>query len=277
MTCTGEDKSRCLQSMSVADIANAKNIQPSTVLSYLAEAIAAGHAYAWERFGVADSTLHSLGEAAVAFAAEELAAASDSDVVYAAAATSARASNEGSSPALPEAVAIPDGAAALCSCAEAPAGPADAAENADVRCGGSESGTSLLATTNTLPAGPVQGAQAEAAKQGCIEMQPPDQLYGGSEKLTDGAAAVPLGCVPLTASTAACVEDLILQRVSLRPLRERLPFDIDFGVLRLALAHLARLSRRCEEHSTVMLRESAKLSAFPLSGCSGNAMTASVV
>jgi hypothetical protein len=239
--------------MSVADIADAKNIQLSTVLSYLAAAIAAGHAYAWDRFGVADSTLRSIGEAA---------AASDLDAEFATAATSGRASCEGSGPALPEAVALPDGAAAVCGFDEAPAGPADAEENVDVSRGGSDPRTSLLAATNTLAGMPVPGSEAVTTSQGFQVRQLASQRCGPSEIPIDTSAAVPSGCVlptglcaghsaagPLTASTAACIEDLILQRVSLRPLRERLCFDIDFGVLRLALAHLTRLSAQSAEES----------------------------
>jgi hypothetical protein len=52
--------------MPIAAIAALKRIQPSTVQSYLAEAVLYGHAYTWQSFGVSDAALAAVEEAAAA-------------------------------------------------------------------------------------------------------------------------------------------------------------------------------------------------------------------
>ena len=249
----------------MADIAEARNIQPSTVLSYLAEAVAAGRAYAWERFGVADSTLRSVGEAAAAFVAEELDPAGNPDGELARADSTCEDSGPLPAPDQPQAASV--GVAALCGFAEAPAGPADAvlaAAGSNICPAHAVSRTTLLAATNTLPGASLSPAQALTASQGCAETQCVEQQSWASEEVTDEAKAVSAPCgslgtehvqqldaVPTIVVTAACLQDLVTQRVSLRPLRERLSLDIDFGVLRLTLAHLTRLSEQGTKHHCV--------------------------
>ena len=221
------------QGLTVADIAATRNIQETTVLSYLAEAIAAGYPYAWERFEIADSTLAAVRQAACAYAAEQRSTAS---------------------------VEVAADSAAQCGFAEPPAGLCDkeAASGAFQSTGArqEESVVEEAAVTAVTAALAPQLAPAPAVLQPLgrsqsAEQQPcqlspvivdsamdvsAQQCTSCSRTEANGAAGV------LSADAAACIADLVSQRESLRPLKEHLLVDINFGVLRLALAHLLRLS-----------------------------------
>ena len=202
------------------------------MLSYLAEAIAAGYAYAWERFGIADSTLAAVRQAACAYAAEQRAAAS------AEVATDSKT---------PRTVAQP------------PAGSSETEPASEV-CWSTEDqqeGSLLEAAAvvgkNAAPAPDFGSAPAVlqplgcpcAAQQPCLldpvvlnsvmdRSAPPGTAF--SRSVASAADVLP------SANAAACIADLVSQRESLRPLKEHLLVELSFGVLRLALAHLLRLS-----------------------------------
>ena len=219
------------QGLSVADIAATRNIQETTVLSYLAEAIAAGYPYAWERFEVADSTLAAVRQAASAFAAGQSAAAS---------------------------AEIAAGSTTPCSPAEPPAGPCDtdaasqACHSTASRHTGSiaEAAALNLTTAALSPASAPAPAVLQALGRPCTAKQQGSDGPEDTDSVTSGSVQQCATCRPtstaagalLSADAVACIADLVSQRESLRPFREHLPVEISFGVLRLAVAHLLRLS-----------------------------------
>jgi len=195
------------------------------VLSYLAEAIAAGFPYAWERFGILDSTLAAVRQAACAYAAEQKAAAAA------------------------ELAAV---SVTPCSLAEPPAGPCDDAPGLEA-CGtteiqgkrtvfGAAAVTSIFAADS--PASEPAPAVLQPLGGQCAAHQPCPLNPVIPSSAINGSARQSTSCTRPAASVdaAACIADLVSQRESLRPLKEHLLVEINFGVLRLALAHLLRLS-----------------------------------
>ena len=221
------------QGLSVADIAAARNIQETTVLSYLAEAIAAGYAYAWERFGLADSTLAAVRQAACAYVVDQKATAS------------AEVAADSTTP---------------CSFADAPAGVCDAepvsAVYAATEIQQEDSVLEAPAVTDTSaadrPASELAPAVLQPLGRQCAAQQPHLRDPVVIDSVVNGSAQPPADCgttvangaaaALLSVDAAACIADLVSQRESLRPLKEHLRVEINFGVLRLALAHLLRLS-----------------------------------
>ena len=70
-----------VQGLSVPELAVRQGVQESTVESYLAEAIASGHQYTWQRFGIPEGLLIRVAEAAATHMAEVAARAFETESV----------------------------------------------------------------------------------------------------------------------------------------------------------------------------------------------------
>ena len=186
----------------MAAIAAAKRIQPSTVESYLGEAIAGGRAYCWSRFSVP----------AAALAAVESAAA-----------------------------------AVLCAAPQHAAGPAADSEAGGGPKGGVAAGqlgrsgawaTGVFADdSDDDEALSLAAATADPSAACPTALPPPAAAGGGLVSAGGAAAAAPKAGNDLVARLSAA-------GVGTKAVRESLPVELDFGKIRLALAHLGRTASR---------------------------------
>ena len=267
-----------VQDLSISAIAALKRIQESTVQSYLADGIAAGHGYQWGRLGVVDSLLASVVAALAAMSA------------------SAAATAEPAAGNLPEGAPVADDAAikarievlrnteiaanamqttSVCSQQHAASlmvmasRISEPAVRTGCYCNGA-TGVFAKAACRSDDVGLATFCSAEAARSyskrlgmplngaaqqrvqpdpvACAAAEPPDIVSSicGVQGSTIGPvvehqASAPRRLEPDTLNVAALLDD----RIWLKAVKLQLPEDVSYGQLRLACAHLLRV-RQCE-------------------------------